>query len=151
MRVPAAASAYLRLSSDALTRLSGVSPVSQIADPALAAEFGLRFPDSRGLFAGNAYDCVSAIALAANAVPEAAVADLAAAIVDVTHLGGPCTTYTQCADELVAGRNIDYDGPSGQLHIGVDGDVVRGVFDVFRFDGSGRDIDAATGTIVVGG
>jgi branched-chain amino acid transport system substrate-binding protein len=151
MRVPAAASAYQRLPEAALRRMSGVSPVSRIIDGDMAAEFQLRYPDSRGLFAANAYDCVSAIALAANASPDVPVAQLADRLEDVTNLGGPCITYTVCATGLAAGRNIDYDGLIGELHIGADGDVVRGVFDVFRFDGSGRDVDAGEPVIVVGG
>ena len=150
MRVPAAASAYQRLPESALARLSGVSPVSRIIDGDVAAEFEARFPDSRGLFAANAYDCVSAVALAANVAPDTPVAGLGPVLTDVTHLGGPCISYTACAIGLAAGRNIDYDGPSGELYLGTDGDVARGVFDVFRFGSDGTDMDAKDPAIIVG-
>ena len=66
MRVPATASIYARLADADRALLSGVSPQSRIANEALRERFTQAYPESRGLFATYAYDCVNLIALAAN-------------------------------------------------------------------------------------
>jgi hypothetical protein len=58
-----------------------------------------------------------------------------------------CATFTQCATELEEGRNIDYDGPSGTLAIGADGDPDAAVFDRFGFDVNGKDISLGRMTV----
>ena len=57
----------------------------------------------------------------------------------VADVGTPCTTFTACDAGLQAGRNINYEGPSGLLQIGINGDPTRGNFDIFAFDSTGRD------------
>lgn len=144
MRVPAIASSYERLSPAQLERITGVSPQARIVSADFEDRFLLAHPDSRGLFAMNAYDCVTVIALAANAGPTTQAAGIADQVVAVTAVGEMCTTFTSCDSGLRAGRNIDYDGPSGQLQIGLGGDPVRGTFDVFGFAASGRDVSLRT-------
>jgi hypothetical protein len=52
---------------------------------------------------------------------------------------------------LADGRNIDYDGPGGQLQLGVNGDPSTAVFEEFAFDSGGRDIRRLPITVVAGG
>lgn len=139
MRVPAAPDAYARLEAAALERLRGVSPRSTSLAGDFGEQFAAAFPDQRDLFATNAYDCVTVMALAANAAASTSAADIGRAIPALTAGGSGCNDYTACVTLQQGGRNVDYDGPSGQLQIGTDGDLTRAVFDVFGFDERGVD------------
>lgn len=139
MRVPATASTYARLADEDRALLSGVSPQSRIADEALRERFADAYPDSRGLFATYAYDCVNLIALAANASQSTRANTIAQRVPSVADVGTPCATFLACDVGLQADRNINYEGPSGVLQIDSNGDPVRGVFDRFVFDSAGRD------------
>ncbi len=139
MRVPATASTYARLADEDRAVLSGVSPQSRIANEALRERFADAYPDSRGLFATYAYDCVNLIALAANASQSTRATTIAQRVPSVADVGTPCATFALCDMGLQADRNINYEGPSGVLQIDSNGDPIRGVFDRFVFDSAGRD------------
>jgi branched-chain amino acid transport system substrate-binding protein len=116
-----------------------VSPQSRITNDMLLERYNAAFPESRGLFATYAYDCVNLIALAANASASTRASTMAQRVDEVADLGTPCATFTTCDMGLRAERNINYDGPSGVLQMGANGDPTRGVFDTFVFDAAGRD------------
>jgi branched-chain amino acid transport system substrate-binding protein len=139
MRVPTTASTYARLADADRALLSGVSPQSRITNEALLDRFMTAYPDSRGLFASYAYDCVALIALAANAANSTRAGAMAERVVSVADGGTSCVTFTACDMGLSADRNINYDGPSGVLQMGDNGDPTRGLFDTFVFDQQGRD------------
>jgi branched-chain amino acid transport system substrate-binding protein len=139
MRVPATASTYARLADEDRALLSGVSPQSRIANEALRARFMQAYPDSRGLFATYAYDCVNLIALAANASQSTRATAVSQRVQEIADVGTACITFTACDAGLRADRNINYEGPSGILQISPGGDPTRGVFDRFVFDETGQD------------
>jgi len=151
MRVPATTSIYARLGPEALRRLEGVSPVSVSSTPAFIGAYTDRTGSVPALFAGNAYDCVNLIALAAASSGSTAARTLAGRIGDISSIGNRCSTYADCKAELDVARNIDYEGAGGQLEIGTNGDPQRGVFDVFVFDDDGRDRTSNTDPQVVVG
>ena len=64
-------------------------------------------------------------------------------------LEGDCRTFADCAAVLDAGRNVDYDGPSGVLQLGPGGDPNRGVYDVFGFAVGGGEVIRSSITINV--
>lgn len=140
MRVPATPGAYARLGRSELARLSGVSPRATVAPSDFSSAFATAHPDERELFAAHAADCVNVLALAARSVGSTAPDDLVRVMDQVTNGGTRCSSFTSCVALQDAGRNIDYDGPSGQLRLGAGGDPVRGVFEVFRFDRTGLDV-----------
>jgi branched-chain amino acid transport system substrate-binding protein len=140
MRVPATAGAYARLRVDQLDRLSGVSPRASVAPSDFSTSFAEAHPGERELFAAHAADCVNVLALAARAAGSTTAADLMRQLEDVTSGGTRCSSFTACATLQDDGRNIDYDGPSGQLRLDATGDPARGVFEVFRYDPTGRDV-----------
>ena len=140
MRVPATPGAYERLTPAQLARLSGVSPRSTSVAADFADRLAVAFPGDRDLFATNAYDCVNLLALAATAAGSTRATAISAEIAEVSSGGSRCGSFTGCVIGQLAGRNIDYDGPSGQLQIGADGDPTRGLFDVFTFDATGADV-----------
>lgn len=129
---------------DALQNVFGVSP---LADPLLAsfttALRALR-PDAGTAYASYAYDCLNVIALAAQSAASNDPRLFRDRIVDVSQLGAPCFSFDDCAVRLAAADNIDYDGVSGPNGWGIDaaGDVTRARYELFTFDGNGRDVRA---------
>lgn len=92
-----------------------------------------------GAFATNAFDCVTLIALAAHlAGPDDTVA-MRATLTDLTATGGQCRDFESCADLLDSSLNIDYEGPTGPVEIGPDGDPLRARFDIFHYSAEGVD------------
>lgn len=100
-----------------------------------------------GPFAANAYDCVNLIALAAQQDPGQDPRAMAAALPELSSGGGACKTFDQCADALAEGLNVDYEGPEGDVEIGLDGNRARANYSMFRFDDQG--IDEGIGEVVI--
>lgn len=128
------------ISSSLADRVMGVSPLARSTQQSFLEALLAIDPDGDALFAHNAYDCLNLIALAADSAGSSTPAAIASDIPAISTSGTICLSYTECNAALAASRNIDYDGPSGSLDIGVDGNVVGGVFERFTFDDSGRDV-----------
>ncbi len=129
-------------------RVSGVSPVAYANSPTFTQALLSINPNATGLYAHNAYDCLTIIALAAHAAGSDQPIEIAGAINSVTGSGSSCAMFSDCNELLSDGRNIDYNGPSGNLTIDVNGNVVAANFEKFRFDSSGRDV--ADGIVAIG-
>ncbi len=139
MRVPETASVYRRLEPAILQLMRGVSPRSTVgASEGSGSTDGL--PDDGRFFAANAYDCMNIIALTADQADVIDGAGMADQIVQVTSGGTSCESFTECIEQLESGRSIDYDGPSGELDLGRNGDPSVGLFDVYHFDERGLDM-----------
>jgi len=102
-----------------------------------------------GPFATNAYDCVNLIALAAAQAGSDDPERIAAEVPSVSDRGSTCVDFAGCAAVLASGRLINYEGPAGNLEIGIDGDRSVATFDVFSFDDGG--IDRTDRPLVVAG
>ena len=50
-----------------------------------------------------------------------------------------CRDFDTCAQAIAEGRNIDYEGPTGPVQIGADGDPERARYDNFSFTDEGID------------
>ena len=146
IRRPAASAAPF--SPGLALRVSGVSPVAY-ADSALFAQALLTVnPDASGLYAHNAYDCLAIIALAAQSAGSDQPMEIAGSIAAVTTSGTGCAMFDDCKTSLAGGRNINYNGPSGNLSIDANGNVIAANFERFTFDSSGRDV--ADGVVAIG-
>jgi branched-chain amino acid transport system substrate-binding protein len=106
----------------------GVAPVAMPTTP----------DEPQGPYATNAADCVNLIALAAAQAESDDPADMSAQIDEVSSTGVTCADFASCV-ALLEDNNIDYDGPSGAVEIGADGNPERGRFEVFGFDANGID------------
>ncbi|MEN9507271.1 MAG: hypothetical protein RI958_3197 [Actinomycetota bacterium] len=148
MRVPDATNGYARLGANSLERLRGVSPTSLALAPTFIDAYVDRVGAEPSLFAGNAADCVTLVALAAREAQSTVPADIAREIPEVSNAGTQCVTFDECSAAIAEGRNVDFDGSTGHLRIGFDGDPVRGVFDVFGFDRLGRSISTGVSLVV---
>jgi hypothetical protein len=66
----------------------------------------------------------------------------------ITSTGGTsCATFEECEGLLDTGRNVDYDGPSGLVRLGANGDTTRGAFDLFGFDRFGGEVPLRSITV----
>jgi branched-chain amino acid transport system substrate-binding protein len=129
-------------------RVVGVSPLAYAHSAGFTAALAAVDATSTGLYAHNAYDCLNIIALAALASGSSQPADIAGSISAVTNSGTECTMFDDCNAALSEDRNINYNGPTGNLEIDDNGNVVAADFERFTFDESGRDV--ADGEISVG-
>jgi len=120
-----------------LSGMKGTAPAS-----AANAEFVTRLkefaPNLTELqFAPQAFDCVTAIALAAEKAKSDDPAVFAPEIVGITGDGEKCTTFAACKELLDAGTDIDYDGVSGPLDFTDAGEPGRATIEVYAYDESG--------------
>lgn len=113
--------------------------------PEAFAEFA---PDVESpIYSAQAYDCVIAIALAAQIAESDAPFDIAENIVGVTKGTGDdaekCDTFEDCVALLDEDKAIDYDGASGALDFTDRGEPSAGAYDVYEFkaDGSYENYD----------
>ncbi len=105
-------------------------------------EYGERLrafaPDLKELqFAPQVFDCVTIIALAVEATQSDDPTVFATEVGNVTANGERCTSFADCKGLLDRGTDIDYDGVSGPLDFGEQGEPGRATFDVYTFDESG--------------
>lgn len=137
----------LAFDAEVAQHITGISPLSVASDTAFANALRELDPDSRRVFAHNGYDCLNVIALAATTVASVRGPDIADAVYIVTNGGTSCRSFQQCSALLEVGRNIDYDGPSGEMSLNTNGDLANAIFEQFGF-ADGRDY--TTRTFVVG-
>lgn len=88
-------------------------------------------------FAGQKYDCVTIMALAAVAAETDDATVFAEDIVDLTQDGEPCDSFEECADLLAEGEDIDYEGVSGPLDFTDEGEPASASYLVWEMDDAG--------------
>jgi branched-chain amino acid transport system substrate-binding protein len=119
---------------------SGPSPSASWFTSAMLARTGGDPAELSVAFGAHAYDCVSLVALAAQAGGDNTSATVAANVRSVSTGGASCGNFVTCKPFLDQGRNIDLNGASGPLELDANGDPGVGLFDRFRFDDAGRDL-----------
>jgi branched-chain amino acid transport system substrate-binding protein len=89
-------------------------------------------------FAPQTFDCVTTIALAAEAAesddPGTFVEEMAA----VTKDGDKCTSFAACKELLADGKDIDYDGVSGPLDFTDAGEPGQATIEVYTYNEKGE-------------
>jgi len=121
--------------------------------PAEGAEstFSDRFaefkPGVDELFSSNSYDAVIIYALASLAADSTDADDFAPMINDVTRGGTKCSLYADCAQMIMDGTDIDYDGASGPLDFVDAGEPSIGTYELWEFDAEGKVQPFATRTL----
>ncbi|WP_034272246.1 ABC transporter substrate-binding protein [Haloechinothrix halophila] len=96
-------------------------------------------PDLEELqFAPQVYDCVVAIALAAEQAGSADPADFAPEINGVTKDGEKCTDFDECKQLIADGTDIDYDGKSGPLDFIEAGEPGQASIEVYGYNDEGE-------------
>lgn len=116
-----------------LDGLKGTAPVSR-ADESFIERLESASPNlTDTLFAGESYDCVVALALAATAAGSDDPREFVDEINGVTRDGTECSTYEECVALLEDGEDIDYNGVSGPLDFTDPGEPGRGVYEIWEF------------------
>jgi ABC-type branched-subunit amino acid transport system substrate-binding protein len=90
-------------------------------------------------YAAYAYDCTNLVALSALVAGSDDATAMAAQMVPTSRSGTVCRNFVECAPLILEERNVDLDGASGAIELTAGGDTSVGIFDVFEFDGTGRD------------
>lgn len=94
------------------------------------------------IYSAQSYDCVMAIALAAEKAKSDAPFDIAANMIDVTKGttadAEKCDTWEKCAAALKDGKDINYEGASGALDFSEAGEPTAGSYDVYTFGADGK-------------
>lgn len=106
-------------------------------------EFNERLSETVGgniIFGGQAYDCVTILALATLAAGTHNGPELIAVVPDITRGGQKCTSFRECAALLADGVDIDYDGASGPVELDDVGDTTVGRYAVAKVRGGNLEV-----------
>jgi neutral amino acid transport system substrate-binding protein len=132
-----------------LAGMKGTTPLTEIS-----TDFGgrLRAADP-GLidfnYAAESYDAIITSALAAEQAGSTAGVDIAANISALTQGGDKCTQFAQCVALIKEGKDIDYDGVTGELAFGPAGEPSIGSYGSLEFDANNKLIDPPADYIIV--
>ena len=85
----------------------------------------------------RSYDAAVVMVLAAVAARSVDPEVYSTEVTGVTRGGEKCFEISQCLDMLLAGKDIDYDGPSGPLEFDENGEPSQGVYDIMEYDSQG--------------
>lgn len=88
-------------------------------------------------YAPQVFDCVTAIALAAEVAGSDAGPAIAEQIVGVTRDGTACTSFAECRQLVANGQDIDYNGVSGPLDFIPVGEPGGASIEVYGFNAQG--------------
>lgn len=88
-------------------------------------------------YAAESYDAVISLALAAFAAQSISPAVIAAQMSEISGYSGPgtkCFSFLECAKIISQGLVADYDGPSGGIAFGPNGDATEAPGAVYMYD-----------------
>ncbi|MFN8103141.1 MAG: ABC transporter substrate-binding protein [Acidimicrobiia bacterium] len=116
----------------ALDGLMGSAPAFSMA-PEFKARFeAVKPPTAQSVFTGQAYDCVTIIALAAEQAKSDKTSDIIANIQKVTNDGEQCTSFAACKKLIDAGNDIAYVGAVGPINLDANGDPTVGEYEIWE-------------------
>jgi branched-chain amino acid transport system substrate-binding protein len=122
-------------------QIVGVSPLAYPDDAAFSQRLKAVDPAAGGLYAVNAYDCLTLVAIASDLIRSDNARQIAAAVQQVSTGGSSCANFADCMRVAHEGRNLDYDGPNGVLALDAIGRTTITKFEQFRIDpDTGRDV-----------
>ncbi len=102
-------------------------------------------------YAGEAYDAVMLVALAAEQAKSTKGVDIASEINAITKDGEKCTTFAQCKEIIASGGNVDYDGVTGTLDFTDAGEPGAGSYGILHFNAQNKIDESLTEYRIVGG
>jgi ABC-type branched-subunit amino acid transport system substrate-binding protein len=128
--------------------LAGMQGTTPLTD--LSADFKARLDainaDLGGTYnyAGETYDAITLVALAAQAAGSSDATVYAPYINGLTFGGEQCTDYASCLEILNAGGNVDYDGQAGTLDFADPGEPAIASFGLLTFGEDNKIDDSLT-------
>jgi branched-chain amino acid transport system substrate-binding protein len=122
------------------SKVEGIKGTAPAAAPEgvehpFAADYAKTGEDT--IFSAYYYDCAMVTALAAQAAGSLDPDAIAAEIPNVVSGGEVCQTFADCKALLDEGKDIDYNGASGNLDLDDRGHVLTGYYDVWQYDADG--------------
>ncbi len=96
------------------------------------------------IFGGQVYDCVTILALAAEAAGSFDAADFQPELLGITQDGTECSSFEECRDLLADGEDIDYQGVSGPIEWNDEYNVSTATYEIFEFDDQGEPVQVDT-------
>ena len=84
-------------------------------------------------YAGESYDAVNLIALAAEAAGSTKGTDIAAKLKEVSEGGEKCTSFAACVTLIREGKDADYDGQSGPVTFSDAGDPTEAYIGIYEY------------------
>jgi branched-chain amino acid transport system substrate-binding protein len=84
-------------------------------------------------YAGESYDAVNLIALAAEAAKSTKGTDIAAQLKAVSETGEKCNDFPSCVTLLRTNKDIDYDGQSGPVSFSEAGDPTEAYIGIYEY------------------
>lgn len=84
-------------------------------------------------YAAESYDAVTLLALAALQGKGTSGETLKANLESVSKDGTKCTTFSECAQLIAAGTDIDYDGISGPISFDDNGDPTEAYVSIYQY------------------
>ncbi|WP_017572734.1 ABC transporter substrate-binding protein [Nocardiopsis halotolerans] len=92
-------------------------------------------------FAPQVYDCVTSIALAAEAAGSVNPSEYVAELPNISRPEGTeCGSFSECRDLLADGEEINYQGVSGNIDFDDNGDPTAATFEIFHYGEDGHEI-----------
>ncbi len=92
-------------------------------------------------FAPQVFDCVTAIALAAESAGSVNPSEYVEHLPEISRPEGTeCTSFEECRDLLNDGEEIDFQGTSGNIDFDDNGDPTSATFEIFHFGDDGYEV-----------
>lgn len=125
-----------------LTGIRGTAPSSAPAngDPDFPARLEAFAPGTPTIFSAHFYDCTIVTILAAQEAQSADPTVFVNNMITVTRDGEVCTSFADCFALLQEGVDIDYNGASGPLDFGPNGEPSVGTYDLYEYDDAGAPV-----------
>lgn len=122
-----------------LEGIRGTAPSSSPAngEPTFGDRLEAFAPGTPTIFSAHFYDCVIVTMLAAQEAQSSDATVFVDHMISVTRDGEKCNTFADCYALLAEGKDIDYDGASGPLDFGPNGEPTIGTYDLFEYDADG--------------
>ena len=125
------------LVSDPSRSVIGVAVDSNAGEDELLSYLAPDITDAPPL-AAALVDCLNLLAVAADFSQSDVGTEFMPQVIAASRGGSACRTFTECADIIEAGLNIDYNGPTGTLSLDANGDPSIATFVTFGFDSDGN-------------
>lgn len=125
--------------------LNGMKGTTPLAKLSIDFQQRLRADDPKLIdtnYAGEAYDAVMLVALAAQAAKSTKGVDIASQINGITQGQQRCTSFRQCRDIIDRGGHPDYIGATGELNFTPAGERSVGSYGILTFNSHNK-IDQA--------
>jgi ABC-type branched-subunit amino acid transport system substrate-binding protein len=117
----------------ALKGMKGTTPLSQLSKDfeGKLKKVNSKLKDFN--YAGESYDAVVVVALAAEVAKSDAGTDIGKEIIGVTKDGEKCKSFADCVKLIKDGKDIDYDGVSGPIEFDDVGDPGQASYGILEF------------------